>query len=186
MTARIYGHQTVPPIWCSWPGLRGLRRLQLQLDPTQLSLIESGISFDRTGERLALRQNLHRIDRTRAHELHQVRHVTAVIAITHLQCEVLVHGLADRECARARGVDADDPDAADLGDALYGPYQRLRGRIAGAPIPVVIMLFRYQAAYFGRMTLKILPVWRGRAVVRMHRIHTDRIDDAVDANVAHV
>src|SRR3954466_6885899 len=71
------------------------RRNQLHLDPAFLALVERLVGADRVVEPDAVRQDPRRIELAASHEIEEPRDVAPVIAVAHVDRQVLLHGLAD-------------------------------------------------------------------------------------------
>ncbi len=143
--------------------------LQLDFDPTAFAPIERFECRDDIAHRLDLGKNLRRVDAPRLDHLDQPGDVFAVVAVTHVHGDVLVHRHADGKSRGIRWVDANDRQGAGLGQTLHAPFERLGRCIARLPLGVLI---------------GISAVGRFAAAATVFRIDAYRIDHAVDANPA--
>src|SRR5688572_3618431 len=94
----------------------GLHRgFKLNLDPAGKAPIERLVRLDRARERLVLGENRRRIDAAVPDQPEQFRDEPPMVAVPHVDGEVLLHRLADRKGAGGLGIDADDRQRAGLG-----------------------------------------------------------------------
>src|SRR4051812_47758826 len=70
---------------------------ELDLDPAFLALVERLVGADRVVEPHAVRQDPRRVELAALHKLEEPRDVAAMVAVAHVDREVLLHRLADRE-----------------------------------------------------------------------------------------
>jgi hypothetical protein len=149
-----------------------------------VAAVERLVGLDRTAQRLGLGQDLGRIDGASSHELDQQRDVFAMVAIAHVDGEIAVHRLADRKRRSGRRIDADDRQGSRFGQRIDRPTQGLRRRIARHPILVLRMGFRRYCRDFLLEAVVFLASGLGRSVMGMLGIDADRVDRAVDTDLA--
>src|SRR5690606_34842108 len=78
-------------------------------------------------------EDLRRIDTPGLYHLDQFRDIAAVVAVAHVDAEVLVHRLADGKLTRLLRIYADDAKRAGLGQGIDSPLQSLLGSITRLP-----------------------------------------------------
>gem|GEM_PF-4894504 len=123
--------------------------------------------------------------RPRAHQLHQPRDVLAVVAVAHVDGQVLVHRLADRERVHGRRVDADDRQRPRLGHRLHRPAERLRGGVTRFPAAILLGRFRRVGRLLASERLDLLlGILSRRPALGALGIDADGVDHPVDADAA--
>ncbi|MCY1407496.1 hypothetical protein D9M71_228000 [compost metagenome] len=99
-----------------------------------------------------------------------------MVAVAHVDGEVLVHRRADGEAPRLLRIDADDAEGAGLGQRLHRPAQRLAGGIARLPVGAVRAGF---GGDFGHFIAGAAVAVAGALGVHAHRVY-----GAIDADAA--
>src|SRR5262249_34673355 len=108
-------------------------REELDLDPTRRAEIEGLVGVDGPHERLALGEHQRRLDDAALDQVEELGDVLSMVAVAHLDREVLVHRHPDRERLRALWIDADDRERPGLRDRLDRPREHDRGTVAWTP-----------------------------------------------------
>ncbi len=89
---------------------------KLHLGPTGLASIEGLVGFQDVRQRFGLDKHLFSVNSVVSNRFDYLGNVMSMIAVSHLQGEVAVHGHSDRKEPMRRRINADDRDRVRLGD----------------------------------------------------------------------
>jgi hypothetical protein len=99
-------------------------RLQLHLDPSWLVRVKRFVRLGGGHQRLGLRENLCAIYRAAPHKVDQHGDIAAVVAIPHLDRQILVHRLPNGEGPCRLGIHTNDPQRTGFCQHLHTPGKR--------------------------------------------------------------
>src|SRR4051812_45029608 len=110
---------------------------KFDLDPSFLSFVKGLVGVDSFAYLSGLSENLLGVGHPTTHQFHQLRNILAVVAVAHIDREVLVHCYANWEELICRWINPDNGEGPSLGYRLYCPLSSLRRRIARVPVAIL-------------------------------------------------